>query len=145
MNGFGSSLEIAQQLAEMWALHKTQSFAHYLSATFGRSFTEIPKFERIYIAECETGDAVKGVIGSEVARWWAVDESGLSEIDVEAIDFRTQGDFFCTPVLKFLRQGSAVAVGERLGPAVACRKVGKFNQESDQPLVDMKTVWVYSS
>lgn len=142
---------VARLLAWVWPQHREPAFLDYLSATFSEVVTDVPRFEKVCLVEAEEGDAEGGAIGSIVKRWWLADEDGcravaFRELPRFADDFNdAQGTdrlFYRFPVVKFLRQGTAVAFGEAFGPRLNCRKVGRLRQEGGHAsLVGVRLVW----
>jgi hypothetical protein len=125
--GTTSSPAIAMLLADIWAFHKSASFAGYIANTYGKCVDRLPSFECVYIAESESGDLDNGTIGGVIKKWWRVDGSGLTENWRPRLPSTDEpGLFDRRPVLKFFTDGERVIVGERLGPNLNCRKLGRL-------------------
>ncbi|MBE7464421.1 MAG: hypothetical protein HS116_13165 [Planctomycetes bacterium] len=137
------SRQIARNLAELWNFHKKRLFLTYCSSVYKQEIVELPCFEMIYIAEVSNGDSRMGVIGSQVCRWWGVDDKGLRECEVEVLDFSIRGSFYVCPVLKFLAHGSWCAIGEKLGPQLAKREVAKLHvKQGEISISERRVIWI---
>ena len=118
-------------MAEAWPFHQTPGFADYAWQTFGCEIEHVQKFDGIYLAEAEIGDASAGIIGGLIKRWWLVDDRGTTPTCSVKLphdwDAPKNLRFKCYifPVIKFLHQANDIAIGEAFGPEMRCRKVGK--------------------
>lgn len=140
------AVEVARELASLWSLHRTNEFARYLEDAYGHGPESCPRFDRILVAEALTGDVASGVIGSVIRRWWVIDDLGFREVDVQSLDFTERAGFYLAPIRKFFMERDRVAIGERLGPAIGWRMVGRYlSDKVSSCLVDLKTVWISAS
>ena len=129
-------------------LHQSPAFAEYAKQTFGVTIQEPVKSDRIVIAELKNGDAGTGAIGGDVAHWWVVDDLGTRLVhwpklprDQDSPDNR-RGQVYLIPLIKFLRQGELIAIGEAFGPELICRKVGNIAiQNGIASLHNMRVLW----
>lgn len=142
------TLAIVRVLAQAWQFHQSPAFADYAKQTFGCLPQESVKCDGIYIGEAEAGDATVGAIGGLIKQWWLVDDRGITPVPFaqlprnrdEPENLRSQ--FYLTPVIKFLTQGDAIAIGEAYGPEMHCRKVGKVVLLRDQvAFQELLVVW----
>lgn len=142
------SEQIARILARIWVLHQLPAFAEYAKQTFGCEIQYLVKWDGIYIAEAECGDAPVGNIGGMIKQWWYVNDQGIFQIPRANLprhrdapeSLRSQ--FYVTPVIKFLKQGHCIAIGEALGPDMHCRKVGKLAFANEIVAVaELRVIW----
>jgi hypothetical protein len=138
-----SSPAIALWLAGIWALHKSERFLAYVTEIYGKPVDHLPSFECVYIAEAESGDLDTGQIGGIIKKWWMVDDTGLSEIRRPQLPLTDDPALFDQrPVLKFFTDGARVVFGERLGPDLICRKVGKLiAKRAAVSVADVRLLW----
>jgi hypothetical protein len=143
------SMRLARLFTWVWAGHRQPWFADYLAATFGGSFPVLPAFEALCLMEGEHGgDIATGSIQSGVGRCWLADGRGFRELPPGEMprwweDWNGCGDrFYRLPMVHFIQDGSGVAFGERLGPELNARKVGRLR---DQPggleVAEVRLVW----
>ena len=131
---------LVETLSRLWLHHQDPQFLGYLETTYALRLPELPVFDAIRIAEIENGEASSGEIGGIISHLWRVDEGGCRR-DHSGIDFSIRGDFYVTPVVKFLAQGLHVATGEALGPSLACRRFGVVR---DDGTLDLSVKWCTS-
>jgi hypothetical protein len=133
----------------MWAGHRQPWFADYLAATFGEPFPEMPAFEALCLLEGEYGGNVAtGDIQSGIGRYWLADDRGFRELQYREMprwwqEWNECGTcFYRFPAITFIHDGTGVAFGEKLGPRLNARKVGKLRvQSSGLEVVDVRLVW----
>jgi hypothetical protein len=137
------SSAIARWLAGIWELHRSEPFAAYVATTYGMHVDHCPLFDRVYIAEAESGDLAMGRIESFVKKWWRVDDRGLVEVCRSELRSTDGPEIFDhRPLLRFLTDGERIVLGERLGPGLICRKTGKVvAKEGAVSITDLRVVW----
>jgi hypothetical protein len=137
------SQEIAAWLAGLWELHKSKNFHDHVRKIYGRDIDESPAFECIYVAEAESGDLLHGQIGGIIKKWWQVNDSGLVAITKLNLPARDEPvGFDRCPVLKFFTDGKRVVLGERLGPDLISRRVGRLVfHENGISIEDLRVLW----
>ena len=151
MNEPKLSEAVAGLLAWIFPRHREPTFLDYLSLTFSEAIAALPRFEKLCLAEAENGNVEKGEIGGIIKRWWLADEDGFrsvnwGEMPRFAEDFNdaegTDRMFYRFPLVKFLREGAMITFGEKFGPNLACRKVGRMQQAAGNiSIVDVRLVW----
>ncbi|MBI5365817.1 MAG: hypothetical protein HZA54_02170 [Planctomycetes bacterium] len=139
------ALHLARKLALMWRVHRSQHFAERMARTYRLSVDALPRFDGIYIAQAEYGDAARGEIGSVLRRLWVVDDAGLRPAADGPRDFATRGLFYVAPVLKFFGEGDLVTLGERWGPDIGGRWIGRVAVCVDRlHFIGLRTSWTRS-
>jgi len=138
--------EIAHILSQAWNLYNSANFVRYLEFTFGKELASPPKFERLYIAQASCGDALKGVIGGEIEHWWYMENGRLNDYDDKEFKYVVKDDFYLEPVIKYYADGGWLAIGERLGPSISCRKVGKLeHKDGGLAITGIRVIWSTNS
>jgi hypothetical protein len=138
-------------LAETWKLQKEDDFLVYLAQVSGRSVSVKPSFDRIIISQAEEGDFADGGLAGE-STYWQVDDQGIILVSAQQMvdgwcdRNKTLGDFYITPTIRFYNEGQNILIGERYGPELFSRKVGKLVWQNDRLiLTEVRIIFTFDS